>query len=357
LKKNKEIKSIKPSTSRVGQIPGTIAYYGPKRQENAVWEWISYTEVQVNSKKIKDFKDFESTVDSKHVDWINLDGLHEIEEVKQLAEIYQLDHLTLEDILSPEQRPKLEGFEHYLFFTFKMFKKEDKLTAEQVSLILTGNNTLITFQEQTGDIFDPIRERIETDLGRVRRKGADYLFYLILDIIVDDYFVHLEDINSRLLDMEERIVNDSSFDPMLQLQAEKKELNLLSKSIFPLRDAINKLLKVEGGLIKKTTNKYFRDLYDHTLSIFENIENQKDAIANLRDLYSTLVSNRMNSIMKILTIVSSIFIPLTFIAGIYGTNFENIPELKWEFGYFIFWGVLLIVALCLLWLFKKRKWI
>ncbi|MCI5058832.1 MAG: magnesium/cobalt transporter CorA [Flavobacteriales bacterium] len=352
-------KKTKPDKrkKRVGEIPGTIAYHGPKKQERAIWEWICYDEQSISSKEIEDFEDFKSTANSAHVDWVNLDGLHEVEQIKILSEIYSLDHLTLEDILSPEQRPKVEEFEKYLFFTFKMFKQNENLEAEQVSLVLTGINTLVTFQEQSGDIFDPIRERIQENLGRVRKKGADYLFYLILDIIVDDYFIHLERINSRLLDLEEKIINESSFDPMLQLQKEKKELNLLSRSIFPLRDAINKLLKVESGLIRKTTIKYFRDLYDHTLTVFENIENQKDTINNLRDLYATLVSNRMNGIMKILTIVSSIFIPLTFIAGIYGMNFENMPELKWKYGYFVIWGIMVLVTGSLLWLFKKRKWL
>jgi len=270
-----------------------------------------------------------------------------------------LHPLILEDIVNTEQRPKMEDFEQYIFVVLKMLQyneKEDEIIAEQVSLIL-GSNFVISFQETEGDIFDPIRDRIRNSKGRIRKMGADYLAYALLDAVVDNYFTILEKIGEKIETVEEELVANPIPETLQIIHTMKREMIFLRKSVWPLREVVGGLQRAESALIQESTGIYLRDVYDHTIQVIDTIETFRDMISGMLDIYMSSVSNKMNEVMKVLTIFAAIFIPLTFIAGIYGMNFQYMPELEWQLGYFAVLLIMLLVAVSLLVYFRKKKWL
>lgn len=296
-------------------------------------------------------------LEEKQITWIDVDGVHQPEIVEEIGTLLDIHPLVLEDILNTAQRPKMEDFGKYIFVVLKMLSlEENEIASEQISFIL-GQNFVISFQEREGDIFDPIRERIRHAKGKVRKMGSDYLVYALADAVVDDYFAVLEKIGEQIEDMEDEVVTNPTSETMQTIHNLKRNIILLRKSTWPLREVISELERGETVLIDEKTGIYFRDVYDHTIQVIDIIETLRDVVSGMLDIYLTSISNRMNEIMKVLTIIATIFIPLTFIAGIYGMNFVYMPELGWHWGYFAVLLSMIFVGACMVVYFRKKKWL
>jgi magnesium transporter len=350
---------MRKSKQKVGQVPGTLVYTGERKAEKVRISIIDYDEMHLEEREVATVEECFPFKDKSTVTWINIDGLHDLGLIEKIGKQFGLHPLVLEDIVNTGQRPKLEDFEDHIFVVLKMLyyhQKKNQLEAEQISLIF-GQNFVISFQESVGDIFDPIRERIRTGKGRVRKAGADYLAYALIDSIVDNYFVILEQIGEKIEDTEQELGVQPTLETLQTIRTFKKEMIFLRKSIWPLREAVNSLERGESALINQSTLIYLRDVYDHTIQIIDAVESYRDMLSGMLDVYLSSISNRMNEVMKVLTIFASIFIPLTFVAGIYGMNFTNMPELGWRWGYY---GVLLlmaVIAVVLIVYFKRKRWL
>jgi len=351
-------KFIKKRETKIGLPPGTPVYVGEKREESVRITVIDYDEELFLEKEISDFKECCEFKNSATVSWINIDGVHDVKLIEQLGKEFDLHPLVVEDIVHPGQRPKMEEFEESLFIVFNMLTYDDGATevkSEQVSLVLT-DHVVLSFQERPGDIFDLIRDRLRNGKGRIRKMGADYLAYSLLDAVVDHYFIILEKVGGRIEELEETLINNPKPETMQEIHRLKREMLFLRKSVWPLRELIAGIEKSESQRVKTSTQKYFRDVYDHTIQIIDTVETFRDMLSGLHDTYLTVISNRMNEIMKVLTIIATLFIPLTFIAGIYGMNFEFMPELKWRYGYLFVWIIIIIIAFFMIMYFKRKKW-
>lgn len=344
---------------KVAQPPGTLIHIGEKKTHTVTMTLTRYTKDTLEEKEMTDACECITETDFEGVCWINVTGIHDIETVEDLGTKFGLHPLVMEDIVNSYQRPKQEEVEGYIFTVLKMlyYDKGDKeVKTEHISIIL-GDRSVITFQELPGDVFDPVRERIRKSKGRIRKLGPDYLFYALMDAVVDNYFLVLETIGEEIESLEEQLLNHPTPEILQSLHRLKQEMIYLRKGVWPLREVINSLLKSESKRIKKGTRIFLRDVYDHTIQVIETVETYRDMVSGLQDLYLSSISNRMNEVMKVLTIIATIFIPLTFIAGIYGMNFDVMPELKWKFGYFAVWGVLLVVGVAMVIYFKRKKWL
>lgn len=303
--------------------------------------------------------------DKPTVSWINIDGIHDTDLIEKVGKQFGLHPLLLEDIVNTGQRPKMEDFDEHLFIVLKMFyyhEKRDEVISEQISLIL-GKTYVISFQEEAGDVFDPIRDRIRKCKGRIRKMGADYLAYALLDAVVDNYFGVLERFGEKIERIEENLVVDPNPEKLHAIHSLKREMVLLRKSVWPLRELVSGLERSESPLITESTGIYLRDVYDHTIQVIDTIETFRDMLSGMVDLYMSSISNKMNQVMQVLTIIATIFIPLTFIAGVYGMNFDpatspfNLPELGWYWGYPMVWVVMIVVAILMIIYFKKKNWL
>jgi magnesium transporter len=292
----------------------------------------------------------------ERVNWINLDGLNNRHLVEKLQAHFCINALVVDDILN-DQRPKAEEFEDYLFVTLKMLYKIDgpSIDYEQISFVL-GNNYLLSFQEKEGDLFGSFRERIRQDQGRVRKKEADYLLYRLIDIIVENYYNVLDNIGEQIESIEQKVRVDPSESSFRKIQQIKKELIFLHKALYPLRDAVSKLVKDESTFIKEENIRYFSDVYDHVIHLIDSLDTYRDLTSSLVDMYLNAQNTKLNEVIRVLTIISTIFMPLTFIVGVYGMNFEYFPELEWRFGYGMVWAVMLAIALAMIGYFKYKKW-
>ena len=291
--------------------------------------------------------------------WINIDGVHQPENIEKIGKQFKIHPLVLEDVVNTGQRPKMEDFDDYLFIVLKMLhydEKENETKTEQVSLILSSNY-VISFQESEGDVFDPLRERIRVDRGRVRKMRADYLAYSLMDAIVDNYFMVLEKIGERIEDIEDEMIKNPTPEVLQSIHKLKRELIFLRKSVWPLREVISRLERWESPLIDKSIDIYLRDVYDHTIQVIDALETFRDVLSGMLDIYLSSVSNRMNEVMKVLTIIATIFIPLTLIAGIYGMNFRFMPELEIPLAYPMVLLSMLFVGLLMVAYFRKKKWL
>jgi magnesium transporter len=290
------------------------------------------------------------------VNWVNLDGLENQDIIEKLQSYYCLHPLLIEDVLS-DQRPKSEEFDDYLFLTLKMLHRIDGRTIEyeQISFVL-GRDFLLTFQEKEGDLFDGFRERIRLDQGRVRKKKADYLMYRLIDIIVENYYNVLDKIGEIMDNIEETVYENPTNKTFNKIQALKKELIFLRKALFPLRDALGKIAKGESEFIHDENLRFYSDVYDHVVHIIDSLDTYKDLTSGLLDIHINAMNTRMNEVMKVLTVISTIFMPLTFIVGVYGMNFDNMPELHWRYGYYEVWGIMAVMVVSMLAFFKYKKW-
>lgn len=323
---------------------------------NPILELITYNRVHFQKWEGISVDELCSHLKKDHVNWINLDGLTNHEYIEKIQAHYNLHSLLIDDVLS-DQRPKAEEFDDYLFFSLKMLYRIEptKIDYEQISFVL-GNNYLISFQEKEGDLFDGFRERIRLDQGRVRKKEADYLLYRLIDIIVDNYYNVLDRIGDLMDEMEETVYENPTNESFNRIQSMKKELIFLRKALYPLRDALGKLVKGESDFIREENLRFFSDAYDHVVNLIDSLDTYKDLTSSLLDIHMNAMNNKMNEVMKVLTVISTIFIPLTFIVGVYGMNFEYMPELEWRFGYFSVWGVMVCVVIAMLGFFRYKKW-
>jgi magnesium transporter len=343
---------------KTGLPPGTPVFIGDKKIETAKVSILDYDETQVQERELKTISECVPFKETPTVTWINVDGVHDVGFIQELGEIFGLHPLIIEDIVNTQQRPKMEESGNYVYVVLKMLyldneKKETQV--EQVSVVF-GKNFVISFQEREGDIFESIRERIRNGKGRVRKMGADYLAYALIDAVVDHYFIILENDGEKIEVLEDKVVSNPESATLQEIHRLKREMIFLRRSVWPLRELVNSMERIESPLIQKTTRIYLRDVYDHTIQVIDTLETYRDMLSGMHDTYLSSISNRMNEVMKVLTIIATIFIPLTFIAGIYGMNFEFMPELKRRWAYFGVWGVILVIALVMVAYFKRKKW-
>jgi len=349
----------KKRSAKIGLPPGTLIHIGERKTEKVRIRILDYDEAQFEEEEAKTIEESFPFKDKPTVTWINIDGIHQVEIIEKLGNYFGLHPLLLEDILNTEQRPKMEDYGDYIFIVLKMLylgEANNEIEAEQVSLIL-GSNFVISFQERGRDVFEPVRDRIRNAKGRIRKAGADYLAYTLLDAIVDNYFIILESLGETMEETEEQLTTNPNPETLQLIHALKKEMIFLRKSIWPLREVVSGLERCESSLIHESTGAYLRDVYDHTIQIIDTVESFRDMISGMLDIYLSSISNKMNEVMKVLTIFASIFIPLTFVAGVYGMNFSFMPELKWQWGYFGILGVMALIGISLAVYFKRRKWL
>lgn len=341
----------------IGAPPGTVFYTGKQRAERVKITLIEYNEEDYFEKDYYDLSECLSDFKPNTVKWINIDGIHKTELIEEIGKKYAIHPLTLEDIAHVDQRPKFEDYDNYVLCIMKMLSYTDEVIAEQLSIVLL-ENTVISFQELPEiDAFDIIRNRLRTSKGRIRKAGADYLTYALIDAVVDYYFHCIEKIGDKIEVIEEEIISRNNKKSLLELYHLKREMIFLRKQVWPMRDMINNLIRSETVLIKDSTDIYLRDLNDHVSRIIDTVETYRDLLSGIMDIYLSTNSNKMNEVMKVLTIMSSIFIPVTFIVGVYGMNFDNMPELKTQNGYFLTWAVMLAIMLGMAYYFKRKKWL
>jgi len=356
-------KLLKNTSRKIGQSPGTLIYTGEKPPGVFKCNFISYDKEKFEEKIFSEPEEIIQHLEPNKNIWINIDGIQHPEKIGKLGEIFKINPLTLEDILNTAHRPKTEDLGEYIFIVIKLLKYDEtnQLKVEHVSLIL-GKNFVLSFQEDEKDEFEIIRDNIKKNKGHIREYQTDYLTYRILDWVIDNYFSVLEYVGDRIEEIEDELLAKPTNFTLHKLYHLKADMILIRRAAWPLREAISNLEKTESELIKNSTSIYLRDLYDHIIQVIDTTENYREMIAGMMDIYLSSISNRLNEVMKILTIISTVFIPLTFIAGVYGMNFNtsvspfNMPELNWFFGYPIILLIMLIIALSLLYLFKRKNW-
>lgn len=347
------------SKKHINKVPGTMIYTGKKSEQDLHIHAFDYTKEEIEEIEVSDITNAASYKDTPSVTWINFNGLRHIKEIETIGKQYNLHPLVLEDIVHTGQRPKIDEYDDYTFIVLKMLYYDDNenIVIEQVCLVM-GKNYVLCFQESEGDVFDGIRNRLRQNKGRIRGLKSDYLMYTLVDAVVDNYFSIIETLGNKIEDLETELFEGTTReDVSVEVQQLKREILKVRRAIFPLREIVSRIEKSESELINKRTIAYFRDVYDHLIQVSENIDIYREMIWSLMDMYMTTISNRMNEVMKVLTIISSIFIPLTFLAGIYGMNFEYIPELQYKYGYFVLLGVMLVMFVALILFFKKKKWL
>lgn len=345
-------------SENIGAPPGTLFYTGDETDSKVKITLIEFNENEFFEREFFDLSECAVHIKDNMTKWINVEGVHDTELIEKMGKMYDIHPLTLEDIVHVDQRPKFEEYDNYLLAILKMILYEGVVHAEQLSLLLMQNNTVISFQEpQGGDAFDVIRTRLRQGKGRVRKLKADYLFYALMDAVVDYYFNTVERIGDKIEVIEEEIINEPQRQSLIELYNLKREVIYLRKQVWPLRDMIANLLRSETEFITENTQLFFRDLQDHSTRIIDTVETYRDLLSSIMDIYLSTNANKMNEVMKVLTIMSSIFIPVTFIAGVYGMNFEFMPELKSPYGYAAVWVVMLGVMGGMVFYFKKKRWI
>jgi magnesium transporter len=343
---------------KAGLPPGSLIHVGEIKAERTKITVIDYDEKEFREKETETAEECFAFRDTATVTWINVDGVHDGEVIGKIGSCFGVHPLILEDIMSTGQRPKMEDMGGYIYIVVRMLSfqpRKREVQSEQVSLIL-GPNFVISFQESIGDVFDSVRERIRTGKGRVRKMGPDYLAYALIDAVVDNYFLVLEKLGEKVEEIEEELINDPNRKTLQQIHVLKREMIYLRKSVWPLREVISGLTRTESKLVSESTGIFLRDVYDHTVQVIDTVETYRDMLSGMLDIYLSSISNRMNEVMKVLTIIATIFIPLTFVAGIYGMNFKFMPELEWHWGYFIILGVMAVVAIWMVIFFKRKKW-
>jgi len=348
------------SSEKAGLPPGEMRHIGSKGGAAPRVTIIDYDNERIESKEISSVTKAAAYKDRPTVTWINIEGVGDLGTLRELGEAYDLHPLTMEDIANTHQRPKCEDYGHYLFVVLKMLRHEDirsgKIVATQVAFVM-GKGFVISFQEGGGDVFDPVRARIKRSKGRIRSQGADYLLYALMDAVVDGYFKLLERISERIEALEGKLLDDPKPGFLVSIQSMKRDLIMLRRSIWPVRDVVSGVMREAGRLIQESTRFYLRDVQDHAMRVTDAVETNREALSGLLDIYLSNVSNRMNAVMKVLTIIATIFIPLSFIAAIYGMDFKNMPEKDWAYSYPVFWGAMAVIVLGMVAYFRRKRWL
>lgn len=344
---------------KAGLPPGTPIFIGQRKQDTVEVQVIHYREQHLEEIPDARMDDVARCTGSPGVTWVNVNGIHDVDLIGALGERFKLHPLTLEDIVNTTQRPKAEEFDHYIYIVLRMASYDEvaeRIELENISVIL-GDGWVLSFQERAGDVFDPVRGRIRSGKGRIRRAKADYLAYALTDAVVDQYFVILERLGERIEELDEAIVSTPEAMHLQEVHRLKRDVLMLRKSVWPLREEISSVEKSESHLITAAIRPFLRDVYDHTVQMIDMVETLRDILGNMHDTYLSSVNNRMNEVIKVLTIIATIFIPLTFVVGVYGMNFQNMPELKWAWGYPAVMGFMALVVVAMVIYFKRRRWI
>jgi magnesium transporter len=352
-------KVIRTHPGKIGAAPGSLIHVGEQKVHSAQITLTEYNAEQLREKSISTITAVEHNKADRLVRWVNVDGIHQVNLLESCGTHFNLHSLVLEDILNTGHRPKFEEHDDYLFLVLKMLflpEAGSEVQTEQISLIVK-ENLVLSFQERSGDVFDGVRERIRNNRGRIRKRGADYLAYALLDSVIDNYFVILEKIGEEIEGLQEELIFAPTPTTLQKIHNLKREMILLRKSVWPLRELISGMQRCESTLIARENEIFFKDIYDHTIQVIDTVETFRDILSGMLDLYLSSISNRMNEIMKVLTIMATIFIPLTFIAGIYGMNFDVMPELHWPWGYAAFWIMILFIAGGMALYFRKKNWL
>lgn len=342
-----------------GMSPGTLVYTGENPDQEVIVSVVDYNQTTFQKLEFTSIEDLLSLRGAETVTWVNINGIHDVSLIESIGEHFAIHSLVLEDILHSQQRPKLEDYDDYLFIVLKHLSLDEKtldVLQEQISIILT-EGIVFTFSERSANLFESVYKRISTGKGRIRGRGSDYLAYAIIDTIVDQYFVFQDALDNLLDGIEEQLLTNPDKQTLAHIQTLKREIIFVKRNITPVRELLAMLLRSESPLIHESCDIFFRDVYDHSIRVIEAMESYRELVSGMLDIYLSSISNRMNEVMKVLTIFASIFIPLTFIAGIYGMNFEHMPELKWRLAYPILWVIFVLITGVLLYYFKRKKWL
>lgn len=359
LRRQVKPRLLKKRSVKAGLPPGSLVHIGEEKPLKPRITALHYNEEECRETEIEDIGQYLSQKGTPNVTWINVDGISHAETVEKIGKHFNLHPLLLEDIMNSDQRPKMEDYDDHLFVVFKKIYFEENsiaIHAEQISMVL-GAGFVITFHEHEGSVFDPVRQRLRNGKGRIRKMGADYLAYSLMDIVVDNYFTVLETLGERMEDLEVQLVTNPGTDTLKTIQSLKGSMIYLRKIVWPLREVISSMERGQSPLIHDSMRVYLRDVYDHSIHIMDTIETFRDMLAAMLDIYLSSISNKMNEVMKVLTIIATIFIPLTFIVGLYGMNFEYMPELKLRWGYPVILLFMLVVCVLMIVYFKRKKWI
>lgn len=352
-------KIFKKRIKKPGLSPGSLIHIGDKDAEAVSISLIDYDANRLFEKKEATLKECLISLNTPSPTWINVTGIHDIRTIETIGRHFGLHPLILEDIMNSGQQSKLDNYKDTIYIVVRQLlynNKKQCVEDEQVSLIL-GKNFIISFVESRNNVFAPIYDRLRNPKGRMRQRGPDYLCYALIDCLVDNYFVILEKVDDNLECLEEELFYNPTPNTLKKMHQAKRELVLLRKAVWPMRGVISNFRRMESPLIKNATKLYIQDVYDHTIQAIDTIESFRDITSGMLDIYLSNLSQRMNEIMKVLTIVATIFVPLTFIASIYGMNFKHMPELDWEWGYYTILGVMAIIVIGMLYFFKRKKWL
>ncbi len=351
------MKLVQKRSKKTGLPPGTLVHIGEKKPDKVAITAFNYAGTRCDERQDLS-PDVLAPSTDESVTWVDIGGVHRMDILESFGKQFQLHPLLLEDIANTDQRPKLDDYENRLFLVMKMLSVTDRqeIVVEQVSLVL-GPNFVLSFQENGADVFTSVRDRLRGGKGRLRQTGADYLLYALIDAIVDQYFEVLEALSEKIEALQDLVVSDPKPETLHKIHNLKRQLLFLRRAVWPLREAANSLSRSECPLLQESTKIFFRDVYDHVIQIVDTIETLREMVSTSLDIYLSSISYRLNTVMKVLTIITTIFMPLTFIVGIYGMNFEHMPELKWEWGYPLVLGLMVAIMIAMLGFFKHKKWI
>jgi magnesium transporter len=350
---------IKKVSTKAGLPPGALIHIGKERTQKVIASIMDFDRDDLKEMTLGTIDEIFSYEQQLSLRWINIIGVHEIDIIEKIGKHFNIHPLTLEDIANTGQRSKVEDYDHYLYVVSRMLyfdESKGEFHSEQISIIL-GEGFLISFQEIEGDVFHGVRERIRKGRGRIRQSGCDYLAYSLLDAIVDNYFVVLGAFDNKIEILDEELLENPSPETSRMIHEMKREMIYLRKQVWPLREVLGNLSKAGSTLVKENTLVYLRDVHDHTIQVMDIIESYRDILTGMMDNYLSAVSNKMNEVMKLLTIIATIFIPITFVVGVYGMNFSYMPELEWKWGYFMVLGFMFCVVAFMLIYFKRKNWL
>lgn len=355
----KSRKFLKKRSVKTGLPPGSLVHIGETPAQAVSLELIGYDPAHVEEQRFQTVDDCLPHLERPGITWVNVEGVHDVDIIRHLGERFVLHPLVLEDIVNTVQRPKIEDYDSYLFIVLRMLRPTGagEFTSEQLSIIL-GSRHIFTFQEGLqGDVFDTVRERIRNGKGKIRGMGSDYLAYALIDAIVDSYFIVLEDLGERIVNLEEDLTLTADTATLHAINDIKKEIIFLRKAVWPLRETVAFLERGDSHLLSDASRLYFRDVYDHTVQVIDTVETYRDLLSGMLDLYLSSISNRTNQVMKFLTVIGTIFMPLTFLVGVYGMNFRHMPELEWHNGYFMLWGLMIVLSMAMIIYFRRKRWL
>lgn len=349
---------VKKRSKKAGLDPGALIHIGKAYVEKSKITLFRYDEASVVEKVVNSVAELSREKDQQGILWINVDGLQDVQLLGEIGALFGLHPLIVEDILNTDQRSKMEDFSDYIYVVLKNFYNhvDEDVHAEQVSVIL-GRNYVLSFMEKKSEVFDTIRDKLRANKGKMRKAGADYLAHHIIDNIVDQYFMMLEDIEEKIESLEDDLIKQTTPAKLQAIHNLKRKLIFMRKSLWPLRETISSLQRSDSPLIDEPNAIYFKDIFDHIIAIIDTVDTFRDMLSGMLDIYLSSASMRLNEVMKVLTVIATIFMPLTFLAGVYGMNFKHMPELEWTWGYFGLWGIMLTIAILMLMFFRRKKWL